>query len=115
MTEPRLVVGYHFYNDFDTLPEMLSQVRRTYDGPLAVATDDMVFDVTKDDICVRMAAVDEEIWPTDPTRPKKTGEGVGDSFSEFTPSGKEPMWGLVEQIYADFNEENGTDVQIEEH
>ena len=51
------------------LPVMLEQVRRTYDGPLAMATDYMVFNVTKEDIRVRMAAVDTEIWPTDPTRP----------------------------------------------
>ena len=90
-------------------------VRKTYDGPLAMATDYMVFNVTKDDIRVRMAAVDEEIWPTEPTRPKETAPGVGDSFSDFTKSGKEPMSELVEQIYADFNERNGTDVQIEKH
>ena len=80
-----------------------------------MATDYMVFNVTKDDIRVRMAAVDEEIWPTDPTRPKETAEGVGDSFSDFTKSGMGPMTELVNQIYADFNEANGTDIQIEKH
>ena len=110
LTKPRLAVGYHFYNDFDTLPEMLDQVRRTYDGPLAMATDYRVFNVTRDDIRVRMAAVDEEIWPTDPTRPKETSPHVGDSFSEFTKSGKEPMTELVKQIYTDFNEKNGTSI-----
>jgi ribonuclease Z len=67
MTKPRLAVGYHFYNDHDTLPVMLEQVRRTYDGPLAMAMDYMVFNVTKEEIRVRMAAVDTEIWPTPPT------------------------------------------------
>jgi hypothetical protein len=70
-------------------------------------------DLAPDEISVRMAAVDEEIWPTDPTRPKETAEGVGDSFSDFTKSGKEPMTELVNQVYADFNEANGTDIQIE--
>ena len=46
-TKPRMAVGYHFYNDHDTLPVMLEQVRRTYDGPLAMATDYMVFNVTQ--------------------------------------------------------------------
>jgi ribonuclease Z len=30
----------------------------TYDGPLALATDYMVFNVTRDDVRVRMAAID---------------------------------------------------------
>jgi ribonuclease Z len=112
MTEPRLAVGYHFYNDHDTLPVMLEEVRKTYDGPLAMATDYMVFNVTKDDVRVRMAAIDEEIWPTNPTRPKEVKPGVGDSFSKFVKSGTEPMSELVEGIYRDFNEKNGTNVEV---
>jgi ribonuclease Z len=50
MTDPRLAVGYHFHNDHDTLPVMLEEVRKTYAGPLAVATDYMAVNVTKDDI-----------------------------------------------------------------
>ena len=33
----------------------MSDIRQTYDGPLALAVDYMVFNVTKDDIRVRMA------------------------------------------------------------
>ena len=54
-TKPRMAVGYHFYNDHDTLPIVLEAVRTTYDGPLALATDYMVFNVTPDDVRVRMA------------------------------------------------------------
>ena len=74
----------------------------------------MVFNVTKEEIRIRMAAVDTEIWPTDPTRPKKRNPSVGDTFSDFTKSGKEPMRTLVEQIYRDFNERNGTNVSVPE-
>ncbi len=112
MTKPRLAVGYHFYNDHDTLPVMLEEIRRTYDGPLAMATDYMVFNVTKDDIRVRMAAVDPEIWPSDPTRPKERDPSAGDTFSEFTKSGKELMPDLINQIYRVFNERNGTDIPV---
>ena len=112
MTKPRLAVGYHFYNDHDTLPIMLDQVRHTYDGPLAMATDYMVFNVTKEDIRVRMAAIDQEIWPSKPTRPKQTDPLVADAFSDFVKSGKEPMTDLVKQIYDEFNERNGTNVEL---
>ena len=53
--KPRMAVGYHFFNDFDTLPNVLEQVRSTYDGPLALASDYMVFNVTAvSHICMHM-------------------------------------------------------------
>ena len=68
-TKPRMAVGYHFFNDFDTTPAVLRDIRKTYDGPLALATDYMVFNVTKEEVKVRMAAVDEDIWPQPSTIP----------------------------------------------
>ena len=112
MTQPRLAVGYHFYNDFDTLPVQLSEVRKTYDGPLVMATDYMVFNVTKEDIQVRMAAVDSEIWPSLPTRPAKRDPPEGYAFSDFIRDGMELMPDLIKQIYDDFNERNGTNVEV---
>ena len=72
----------------------------------------MVFNVTRDDILVRMAAVDTEVWPTEATRPKERDPKAGDTFSDFTKSGKEPMPDLIKQIYGGFNERNGTDVPL---
>jgi ribonuclease Z len=112
MTNPRLAVGYHFYNDHDTLPVMLEQVRRTYDGPLAKAADYMVFNVTKKDIRVRMAAVDTEIWPSLSIRPTQRNPSKGSLFSAFTESGMVPMPALTKGIYDDFNERNGTNVPL---
>ena len=43
-------------------------VRKTYDGPLAIARDLMVINVTKDIIKVRMATVDEYVLPPDVTQ-----------------------------------------------
>ena len=64
MTQPRMAVGYHFFNDFDTEPEVRTRVRKTYDGPLALAQDYMVFNVTKDepsgaDVCDRRGSLAE--------------------------------------------------------
>ena len=45
--KPRMAVGYHFFNDYYyTRPVVEAQVRETYDGPLALAQDYMVFNVT---------------------------------------------------------------------
>ncbi len=110
LTEPRLAVGYHFYNDFDTEPEVRDRVRKTYDGPLALAVDYMVFNVTRDDINVRMSAIDEEIWPSPPLKEKRAPDFRGAiTFSDFTLSGVVPFPEVVGPLYEEINELYGTD------
>jgi ribonuclease Z len=109
--QPRMAVGYHFFNDFDTAPMVLADIRKTYDGPLALATDYMVFNITKDGVKVRMAAIDEDIWPLPATQPKLPpdfSQQIG--FSEFVISGREPFPEVVAEIYAEINETYGTEV-----
>ena len=60
--KPRMAVAYHFFKDFDTTAEINDRIRTTYDGPLSLAEDFMVWNITKDDIRVRMAVVDEHTW-----------------------------------------------------
>ena len=61
--KPRHAVIYHFFNDFDTAPEIEREVRLHYQGPLSLAQDFMVFNVTKENIRVRMAVVPDRVWP----------------------------------------------------
>ena len=49
----------------------MDDVRKTYDGPLALARDLMVINVTKKAINVRMAVVDEYVLPPDVTQAYK--------------------------------------------
>jgi ribonuclease Z len=112
-TRPRMAVGYHFFNDFDTEPTVLADVRKTYDGPLALATDYMVFNITKDDIRVRMAAIDEDIWPQPATQPKLPpdfSQQIG--FSDFITGGRVPFPDVVQQIYDEMNAMYGTDIPV---
>ena len=111
-TKPRLAIGYHFYNDHDTYPIMQEQVRQTYDGPMVLATDYMVFNVTKEDWRVRMAAVDPEVWPLPPTRPKVVKPEDQNSYGEFTASGQVFMKDVLEKIWSDVNKKYGTDVKL---
>jgi ribonuclease Z len=60
--KPRMAVAYHFFKDFDTTAQVNDRIRTTYDGPLSLAEDFMVWNVTKDEITVRMAAVEEHTW-----------------------------------------------------
>ena len=112
MTEPRLAVGYHFFNDFDVAPEVMRRVRKTYQGPLALAVDYMVFNVTKDDIRVRRSAVDEDVWPSPPMRkknPPDTSKAI--PFSDFVKSGAVAFPQVVQPIYDEVNGIYGTDYE----
>ncbi len=60
--KPRMAVAYHFFKDFDTTAEVHDRIRKTYDGPLSLAEDFMVWNVTKDDIRVRLAVTEENTW-----------------------------------------------------
>jgi ribonuclease Z len=60
--KPRMAVAYHFFKDFDTTAEVNDRIRTTYDGPLSLAEDFMVWNITKDDIRIRMAVVEEATW-----------------------------------------------------
>jgi len=113
MTKPRIAVGYHFFNDHDTLPAQLEEIRKTFDGRMAMATDYMVFNVTKENIRVRMAAIDEDIWPAPSTRPKQIDRSQkGGTMSEFTKSGDFFMKDLLSEIWDDVNKNNGTNAKL---
>ena len=113
-TEPRLAVAYHFFNDFDTAPAVLRDIRMTYDGPLALATDYMVFNVTKDDIKVRMAAVDEDIWPQPSTIPLVPPDPKlrRTQMSDFTRGGRIVHRDILEDVYRYINEKFGSNEQV---
>ncbi len=107
--KPRMAVGYHVFNDFDVAPAVEEMVRKTYDGPFTLATDYMVFNVTKEDIKVRMAVIDEDIWP----QPSVTEKLAADpsqkiGFSDFITNGRVPYSEVVEKIYADINKRYGS-------
>ena len=112
LVAPRLAVGYHFYNDFDTEPYVRDRVRKTYDGPLSLAADYMVWNITKDEIKTRNSAIDEEIWPSPPTQAKIAPDlGGSISFSDFTLSGVLPFPEIVGPIYDEINEKYDTDYE----
>jgi len=66
--KPRLAVGYHSVQSPENNAAIMDGVRKTYDGPLALARDLMVINVTKQTIKVRMATVDEYVLPPDVTK-----------------------------------------------
>ncbi|MCZ6566516.1 MAG: hypothetical protein O6852_10405, partial [Gammaproteobacteria bacterium] len=66
--KPRLAVGYHSVQSPENNAAIMEDVRKTYDGPLVLARDLMVINVTKEKINVRMAIVDEYVLPPNVTQ-----------------------------------------------
>ena len=60
LTRPKLAVAYHFQNDPETLPAVVSEVRKVYDGPVDFAVDGMVWNVTKQGIRTRVAMLNTQ-------------------------------------------------------
>jgi len=87
--KPRMAVGYHSVQSPENNAAIMDGVRKTYDGPLTLARDLMVINVTKQDIRVRMAVVDEYALPPDVTQAYKNASRTAKKeTSEFIQSGK---------------------------
>ena len=116
--QPRMAVAYHFFKDFDATAQVNDRIRKTYDGPLSLADDFMVWNVTKDDIKVRMPVVEERTWSPPRTSPAEVpkasdkeefsaqsgvpAEAIG--YSDFTTAGR---WEGVDDVLRDIYEEAG--------
>ncbi len=87
--KPRLAVGYHSVQSPENNAAIMGGIRKTYDGPLALARDLMVINLTEKDIRVRMAIVDEYVLPPDVTEAyKKAPRTDQKSPSEYILGGK---------------------------
>jgi ribonuclease Z len=113
LTKPRLAVAYHFQNDFDTAPAVESEIRKTYDGPLDLATDFMVWNITKDAIRTRMGIPNEESFPAPVQRKKNPPDSLAAyQWTEFSMSGVEPESAAVTNAMIEkFNKRHGTDIK----
>jgi ribonuclease Z len=84
-----MAVGYRSVQSPENNAAIMDGVRKVYDGPLALARDLMVINVTKEDIVVRMASVDDYVLPPDVTEGYKDASRTAQKkTSEFIQSGK---------------------------
>jgi len=72
--KPRHAVAYHFFNEEATRYSIYEGVRETYDGPLSMATDMMVWNITKDGISERMAVSPDDAWAVAGAKPPPVGK-----------------------------------------
>ena len=91
MVKPRMAVAYHYWNHRDVEFEIFESVRKTYDGPLTMADDLTVINVTKDHIEVREASINHDSWPQGTSKEWDTaprGEPATNLMSDWLEKGK---------------------------
>jgi ribonuclease Z len=87
--KPRMAVGYHSVQSPENNAAIMDGVRKIYDGPLAIARDLMVINVTKEDLVVRMANVDDYALPPDVNQAYKQADRSSQKeTSKFIQAGK---------------------------
>jgi ribonuclease Z len=112
--KPRMAVAYHFFNDFDTSASINDRIRATYDGPLSLSVDYMVWNITKDDIRVRMAKVDEDVWPPPATeKPQLPDPSLRIPYSDMIAGGRYDMKAVIQPTYDEVNKKYGLDEKQE--
>jgi len=85
---PKHAVAYHFLNEEATRYNLYDAIRETYDGPLSMAADNMVWNITPDGVKERMAVITEEAWSVPGTaRQGGPEKGRRPVFSDFTNAG----------------------------
>ncbi len=86
--EPRMAVAFHTVLLPDIEQGMLEGIRETYDGPLTIATDLMVWNVTKDKITMRQAVFPDRITPPPTTEAFRKAPRSGEAkMSDYVMSG----------------------------
>jgi len=115
MVKPRLAVAYHFQNDPEMIPEMVTEVRKLYDGAVDFAVDGMVWNITKDNIRTRVAMLNSQPYPPPSLAERQQAAPGGEVY-------KTPEWILqgyewetlpvMDEIHQEFNEEFGSDFKF---
>ena len=103
--KPRHAVGYHFFNEQGTHDDILRGVLQTYSGPLSLAVDNMVWNISKEEIVERMVVSPDQAWsvagPNKPPSPPAKGT-VPDPITDFI---KEGRWEPAEAAQAEMVKE----------
>ena len=86
---PRHAVAFHFFNEEGTRYGIYEGIRETYAGPLSLAADMMVWNITKDKITERMAVSTDEAWSVPGTAQQPPPEkGRPNPMSDFINNGR---------------------------
>ena len=87
-------------------------VRETYTGPVSMATDLMVWNITKEKVTERMAVITEDAWAVSGIKPPPRRDKP--PTSEFTPWILEGKWDVSDaqgKLIKDYANEYGIDLK----
>jgi ribonuclease Z len=108
--KPRHAVAYHFFNEEGTRYETQNGVRETYDGPLSMATDMMVWNITRDEIKERMAVATHEAWSVPGAKrapPNEEGDNPNAEYTDWILNGKWDVSDAEGKMLKEFMEKYG--------
>jgi ribonuclease Z len=87
--KPRHAVAFHFFNDEGTRYGIYDGIRSTYDGSLSMATDMMLWNITRDKITERMAESTDSAWSVPGTaRQPPPQKGQPNPSTEYIEKGR---------------------------
>jgi ribonuclease Z len=110
--KPRHAIGYHFFNEEGTRYAIYEGVRETYSGPVSMATDNMVWNITKNDITERMASITHEAWAVEGIRPPPKREGgPATEMSAKIVQGRWNTMDVERRMMQDYADEHGIDMK----
>ena len=110
--KPRHAIGYHFFNEEGTRYAIYEGVRETYSGPVSMATDNMVWNITKKDITERMASITHEAWAVEGIRPPPKREGgPATEMSAKIVQGRWNTMDVERRMMQDYADEHGIDMK----
>lgn len=108
MIKPRHAVAYHFFNDTDTRYPIYDGIRETYDGPLSMATDMMVWNITRDSVTERMAVSPDDAWDVEsPGKKLAPDRSRKSEYTKFTLDGALDVSDVNAQWMKIFMQEHG--------
>jgi ribonuclease Z len=115
LIEPKHAVAYHFQNDPETLPAVVTAVRETYDGPVDFAVDGMVWNITKEGVRTRVAMLNTQPYPPPSVSDRQQAAPGGEKYEtpEWILQGYE--WKTIpvmNKVHDDFNKEFGTNFKF---
>jgi len=111
MTKPVMAIDYHFFNDFNTAPGVYEEIRSSFDGPLTMSRDMMVWNVTKEDITVREIVFQESVWSPPLVNFVHVDRSIMQTESEETLKGVLDVKEVIDAPYYKTNQKYGTDIK----
>jgi ribonuclease Z len=106
--KPRHAIAYHFFNESDTRDEIYAMIRETYDGPLTLAEDNLVWNISKQDILVRSIVSTDDAWSQiGPNQPPPPDHTVPSQLSKEMMAGRWDISDVTAEMIKEFKAKHG--------